>query len=113
MTQPEATSGWCAECQDCEPVRDAEYGGLIYPRSESVSLEAVEAWAKRHVEANPGHRPKIGQYQRMTLELKDFSPEVLRALFGGAAAGAVSDVEVQDHGDGPGTMAGRIPEFDE
>lgn len=49
----EATSGWSAECRDCDYTIGIDYGERIYPRSESGDRGDVEFWAEQHRRRNP------------------------------------------------------------
>lgn len=86
-TFKDPVSGWAAECRDCPPTIDPDYGAKKYPRGEFTGPDAItgaENWAAQHNAENEGHKPQIEQFHRWTMEVTDFAPGVLEALFGPA-----------------------------
>lgn len=80
-------AGWRAECDDCPGVIEPDYGARVFPGTEHPDTDpgrwAAERWAIDHRTANPGHNPTVLHFQRMTLDVVDMRPDLLRTLFGG------------------------------
>jgi hypothetical protein len=66
--------GYAAECHQCHPAVDVDYGHLVFPRYESSSLEAVEAWRGYHRWATGHHPMVVVAFTRMTITNVELGP---------------------------------------
>lgn len=90
-------TGWSAECQDCPFTIGLDYGQKIYPRAEfddpDTGREEAQLWAAEHRVEHPEHQPKVDAFARWTLEVTDYAPDLLEAIFG--PVGVPADAEHQ------------------
>lgn len=101
------SSGWSAECRDCDYTIGLDYGEQIYPRSESGDRGDVEHWADKHVAEHPGHQPKIDQFARWTMTIVDVAPDVLETIFGPVGAPTLTKIDPLEIGACCGHEYGR------